>query len=144
MIETARNASIHRTVIVCSVSREPIPGDLRASWVAHRFRDDMDSGRIRLFHLAEDWMPQHPSDAASPQAFFGAWAGVLRALSGVDVDALFTSEEYGDSLAKYLDAVHVKVDPARERFPVSGTAVRGNPKAHLHYLNAEVARYFAR
>jgi nicotinamide riboside kinase len=42
------------------------------------------------------------------------------------VDAVFTSESYGDELAARFDARHVCFDPARTRVPVSSTAVRAD------------------
>lgn len=65
--------------------------------------------------------------------------GVARALAnhrmaadGCPVDAVFTSEDYGDELARRFGAVHVKVDGPRSWEAVSGTAVRAEPAARWH------------
>ncbi|MEW6024578.1 MAG: AAA family ATPase [Pseudomonadota bacterium] len=62
-------------------------------------------------------------------------------LGGGAVDAVFTSEDYGDGFAAVLSAFfslrlgrehrvdHVCVDPARVAVPVSGTQVRSDPAA---------------
>jgi NadR type nicotinamide-nucleotide adenylyltransferase len=60
------------------------------------------------------------------------------------VDAVFSSEEYGPELARRFAAAHVPVDPPRGRFPVSGTAVRGDPVACWQWLSPAVRAYLAR
>jgi HTH-type transcriptional repressor of NAD biosynthesis genes len=69
---------------------------------------------------------------------------------GVQIDAVFTSEDYGDGLARSLDEYfrakgmvtsdvqHVSVDPARAAMPISGTKVRGNPFAYRQYVSPDV------
>jgi len=60
------------------------------------------------------------------------------------VDAVFTSEEYGDELALRFGASHVRVDPGRLHRPVSGTAVRADPVGHWQWLAPPVRAWFAR
>jgi NadR type nicotinamide-nucleotide adenylyltransferase len=50
------------------------------------------------------------------------------------IDAVFSSEHYGDEMAKRLGAVHVLVDVDRNTFPVSGTAVRTDPRGQWAHL----------
>ncbi|MFZ5549655.1 MAG: AAA family ATPase [Pseudomonadota bacterium] len=76
--------------------------------------------------------------------------GVLLDLLHTTVDAVFTSESYGDGFAEVLTAqlqarhpghagvVHVCVDPARVRRPVSGTAVRADPASWRTLVAPEV------
>jgi hypothetical protein len=47
---------------------------------------------------------------------------------------VFSSEDYGDELAKRLGAEHVPVDPDRVTHPVSGSEVRADPVGHWHHL----------
>lgn len=67
------------------------------------------------------------------------------------VDAVFTSEDYGDGFAAALTAwfaargrasvdpvAHVCVDKARGIVPVSGTAIRSDPFAHRAFLDPRV------
>ena len=64
------------------------------------------------------------------------------------VDAVFTSEDYGDGFgavlaARFGSAVeHVCVDKARRMVPISGTRIRSSPRAHRSYLSAEVFASF--
>ncbi|MDQ1923096.1 AAA family ATPase [Massilia pseudoviolaceinigra] len=75
---------------------------------------------------------------------------------GVTVDAVFTSEDYGDGFARalsgYFDArrgpgapvQHVSVDRARALVPVSGTAIRADPHAMRAFLHPLVYASFVR
>lgn len=72
------------------------------------------------------------------------------------VDAVFTSEEYGDGFAKSLcdyfsrhaalptSVKHVCVDKPRLGVPISGTAIRENPHRHRHFLSPIVYANFVR
>jgi NadR type nicotinamide-nucleotide adenylyltransferase len=57
---------------------------------------------------------------------------------------VFTSEDYGDELARRFAARHVCVDAARELAPVSGTAVRADPVACWTWLEPPVRAYLAK
>jgi len=46
------------------------------------------------------------------------------------VDAVFSSEAYGDELARRLGCVHVKLDGERSWEPMSGTTIRRQPPTH--------------
>lgn len=71
-------------------------------------------------------------------------ARVCRERLGTTVDAVFTSESYGDGLALELarefghPVRHVAVDPARIAHPVSGTQVRADVHAHRDHLSPVV------
>jgi NadR type nicotinamide-nucleotide adenylyltransferase len=60
------------------------------------------------------------------------------------VDAVFSSEPYGDELARRFGAVHVCVDPARGEVPVSGTAVRADPVRYWDMLAPPTRAWFVR
>jgi HTH-type transcriptional repressor of NAD biosynthesis genes len=75
---------------------------------------------------------------------------------GLTVDAVFTSEDYGDGFARALSALftarracatpvrHVSVDRARARVAVSGTAIRADPHALRAFLHPLVYASFVR
>lgn len=88
-------------------------------------------------------LPHNDAPAAVHREFC-AW--LCRTFGGGPVDAVFTSEEYGDGFAAVLSAdfsarsgrahrvEHVCVDLARGAVPVSGTAVRSDPAAWRDFL----------
>lgn len=73
---------------------------------------------------------------------------------GMTVDAVFTSESYGDgfalALARYFahrsagfaGVAHVNVDQARHAVPISGTMLRGDPHANRRFLHPDVYASF--
>jgi len=119
LIRTARSQVDVLTVLVCSIAREPIPGATRFAWVAESHPD------CRVVHVAEE-VPQTPDE--DPE-FWPIWTDLVRRHAGA-IDVVFTSEDYGDELARRLGARHVCVDPTRSAYPVSGTAIRRDPLAH--------------
>ncbi len=50
------------------------------------------------------------------------------------VTHVFSSEKYGEILSRAFGAENVMVDEKRERFPVSGTAVRLKPEDYKKFL----------
>ncbi len=82
------------------------------------------------------------------QRDFVAW--LLQSWLRCTVDAVFTSEDYGDELARMLTqqfravqpqhaaVTHVCVDRQRLRVPVSGTAVRADLQAMREYVAPDV------
>jgi NadR type nicotinamide-nucleotide adenylyltransferase len=133
LIREARSRVDELTVLVCSIRREPIAGALRYRWVRDAHPD------CRVVHVAEE-VPQAPDEH---EAFWTVWKELIGRHAGA-VDVVFTSESYGDELARHLGARHVCVDPARSTVPISGTALREDPMANWRYLPREVRPYFAR
>jgi NadR type nicotinamide-nucleotide adenylyltransferase len=63
--------------------------------------------------------------------------GVRKATADTDavpVDAVFTSEPYGDELARRFGCAHVNLDRDRTWEPISGTAIRADPIRHWNDL----------
>jgi len=110
-------------VLVCSIAREPIPGATRFAWVAESHPD------CRVVHVAED-VPQTPDE--HPE-FWPIWTDLVRHHAG-EIDVVFTSEDYGDELARRLGARHVSVDRARTAYPICGTAIRDDPLRYWEYI----------
>jgi NadR type nicotinamide-nucleotide adenylyltransferase len=127
LIRTARSHVDTLTVLVCSIAREPIPGATRFAWVAQSHQD------CHVVHV-DDEVPQAPEE--HPE-FWGIWTDLVSRHAGA-IDVVFTSEAYGDELARRLDCRHICVDPARTAYPVSGTAIRQNPLAQWEYIPAIV------
>jgi NadR type nicotinamide-nucleotide adenylyltransferase len=74
-----------------------------------------------------------------------AWAArTLELLDGRAPDVVFSSEDYGPRYAACMGARHISVDPARSRFPVSGTAVRADPWRTAEFLAPVVRARFVR
>jgi NadR type nicotinamide-nucleotide adenylyltransferase len=122
------------TVVVCSLTDEPIPGTLRLAWLKELFPD------VEFLHHTEE-NPQEPHEHPD---FWRLWTESLRRLYPVGPDLVFSSEAYGDELARRLGARHVLVDGDRSTVPVSGRRIREDPLAHWEYLPACVRPHFVR
>ncbi|MGK5672616.1 AAA family ATPase [Micromonospora sp. URMC 106] len=137
LIEAAAARCAAVTVVVAPSRRESIPLDLRLDW-------------LREVHAGTPWVrfvgryDDHPVDYADPTVWDLHCAVFREALGGRRVDAVFSSEAYGEELARRFDAVGVCVDPGRRSVPVSGTAVRADPAGHWDRLSAPVRAWFVR
>jgi NadR type nicotinamide-nucleotide adenylyltransferase len=119
-------------VLVCSIAREPIPGELRYQWV----RDLCPFAEV---HHCTDENPQYPHEHPD---FWAFWIRSIRKVLPTGPDLVFSSEDYGDELAARLGARHILIDQARTVFPISGTAVRENPRAVWHLIPQPVQAYY--
>lgn len=122
------------TIVVCSLKREPIPGELRFRWMRELFPFDT------VVHLTDD-LPQEPAEHPD---FWNLWRSALQRVLPGQPDYVFASEEYGWRLAEELGAAFVPVDRARSAVPVSGTAIRTDPAANWAYLPRCVRSYFVK
>jgi HTH-type transcriptional regulator, transcriptional repressor of NAD biosynthesis genes len=137
LVRTAAAASERTTVAVLASSVESIPLRDRVSWMtAEHMHDD---GVMVLGDIDE-----YPTDYED-DGIWEAHAAIFRSVLGrrairdgdpsaAAVDAVFTSEDYGQELAKRLGAQHVLVDLDRSAHPVSATAVRADAPGRWHDL----------
>ncbi|MFC0431731.1 AAA family ATPase [Kutzneria buriramensis] len=116
LIRTASRHCRRLTVLVEAASVESIPLADRVAWL-RAVHPDVDVVGTRC---------DVPVDMAD-EPIWAAQVAVMRAALGDTlIDAVFTSEKYGDELARRFGAEHVAVDPTRLTFPVSATAIRAD------------------
>lgn len=133
-------------LVVISYTKPEFPGyepERRERWLAALYPDAtrlvVDDMRLAAYGVA---LPSNDASDEEHRAFV-AW--LLREVLRVEVDAVFTSEAYGDGFAASLSraqgerggpaVMHVSVDAARTAVPVSGTAVR----ADIHGARSSLA-----
>lgn len=139
LINEARKECEKVYVMVCSIESEPIDGRLRFNWVRNIFILDED---VEVIHC-EDENPQYDHECASKSEFYAYWTKSV--YDRIDeLDAVFTSEDYGDDFAEYLEVEHVLVDKERKTYPVSATMIRENPYDHWGHIPMEVRPYFTK
>jgi len=134
LIEFAQRCVERLTIVVGTLAREPIRGDLRAGWMRELFP------RANVVHLTDE-NPQDPSE--HPQ-FWEIWKASLQRVVPRPIDCVFASEPYGARLAADHGARFVPVDPARSVVPISGTAVRADPVGHWAFLPPPVRAHYAK
>ncbi|MEO5796707.1 MAG: AAA family ATPase [Rhodoferax sp.] len=135
LIRTAAAHCQQVTVGVLGSSVESISIAQRVAWLRETFAD---APQVRIVGALDDV----PIDYTSP-AIWAAHVAVMREAvqeaqrtfgPAPAVDAVFTSEHYGQELARQFGCAHVCLDQSRALFPVSGTAVRADPVAQWHML----------
>jgi len=141
LIDTAAGRCATVTVVVAASSVESIPLAGRTAWL----REAHPQPNVVIAPVVDDV----DIDYDDPEIWTAHVAVFRHALamahgSVPEIDAVFSSEPYGSELARRFDAVHVDVDPARERHPISGTEVRDDPVAAWHRLRPAVRAFLAR
>ncbi|MFB4308837.1 AAA family ATPase [Actinomadura sp. GTD37] len=144
LIDTAAAACARVSVVVAASGVESVPLPLRTAWLRETHRQP----HVEIFPAVDDAEIDYESDEIW-SAHVAAFRAGLAMRSGLGVrvppvDAVFSSEAYGPELAERFSAVHVPVDTPRDRFPVSGTAVRGDPVANWEFLAPPVRAHLAR
>ncbi|MGW4032246.1 AAA family ATPase [Streptomyces sp. NPDC004838] len=129
LVATAADRCERLTVLVCAASVESIPLADRVAWL----REVHPGPGVRVVGAVDD-IPVNRDDPA----IWDAHMAVFRTAVPEPVDAVFTSEEYGDELARRFGAESVCVDLRRSLFPVSGTAVRKDPVGCWDFLRPPV------
>jgi HTH-type transcriptional regulator, transcriptional repressor of NAD biosynthesis genes len=137
-----RSAALHShavTVLVLGSSVESLSIDRRVQWLQSAFTA---MPQVRIVGALDD-VPVNYEDTEIWQAH----VDIMReAVSQADemytqlpaVDAIYSSEPYGDRLASYFHCQHVCLDQSRSLYPTSGTAVRANVTGQWQMLSPSV------
>jgi len=130
------------TVLVCTLDRENIPGNLRYKWIRQHCEESAlrksTNTLINVIHIHDNDLPQEPSEHPD---FWNIWCNLIKK-NCPDIEAIFTSEDYGFELAQRMNIEHVLVDKERTTVPVSGTAIRTNPIKNWEFIPDNVLEYF--
>lgn len=139
-------------VVIVSYTKPEFAGcgpALRETWLRALY----PQARVLVLGDAHIRLPDNDAPDAVHRDFCAA---LCLDVLGVTVDAVFTSEDYGDGFARSLSAFfdarrgsappvrHVSVDRARALVPVCGTAIRADPHAMRAFLHPLVYASFVR
>ncbi|MES2695278.1 MAG: AAA family ATPase [Verrucomicrobiota bacterium] len=128
LIDSALAASERVVVIVCGKPADFVPAELRGGWL----REIHPTAEIMVI---DDRYDENDSRV---------WAENTLRWLGRAPDAVFTSEDYGARYAELMGSIHVSVDRARLRLPVSGTAIRQDAFARWEFIEPPVRGWLAR
>lgn len=143
LIRTAAYYCKQVTVVIMPASHENIALSLRLSWLRAAFSD---FPQVYFAGIMDDI----PIDYADPDIWLQHVQLMRQAIEDTDrqrktalaVDAVFSSEPYGQQLAQYFNAASICLDHARSLYPVSSSLVRDNPLAYWSFLAQEVQAWF--
>jgi len=131
LIECARSESARVTVLCYAVPDFiAMPSALRAKWIEALYPD------VQV--LVPEGAPADKADGPVHWHFLRQWLSQ----AGLEIDAVFSSEQYGAPFAAALGAAHRMVDLARMRIPVSASAIREDVHARRAWLAPGVYRHF--
>lgn len=134
LVDFARAYVEQLTVLVCSLAREPIAGELRFRWM-----QELCAGPgVTVVHVTDE-VPQTPEE--HPE-FWAIWREI--GLRHGKHEVLFASEDYGFRMAEEIGAEYVPVDHARAMVPVSGTLVRAAPLVAWQHLPPPVRAHYVK
>jgi HTH-type transcriptional repressor of NAD biosynthesis genes len=127
LIETAISECRSLTVMVYSrPDFVAMPQAVRAAWIS------------AIYPRVDVHAPADPPLDAAGDAVQRAYVRDYLAKAGIVVDAVFTSEDYGDGFAAVLGVPHRSVDRLRQVMPVSGSAIRRDPGGNGSFLHPVV------
>jgi NadR type nicotinamide-nucleotide adenylyltransferase len=131
LIDTARAESDRVIVIIYDapdVTTAPLP--FRARWIRTLYAD---------VQVLEAW--DGPTEVGnSPETMAKHEDYILQILGGTSISTFYSSEFYGDHVSRALGAEDRRIDPNRERIPVSATAIRQDTYANRQYLDPIIYR----
>lgn len=132
LIDTTRARCDALTIMLFAHPNDPIPGKIRLQWLKETYPD---------VTIIENTDPL-PRDESGTKHWDIWIKSIKKYLSGTQIDVIFSSESYGEQLAKVFSSNHIMVDPARSMVPVSGTVIRKSPLKYLQYLPDSVKKYY--
>jgi NadR type nicotinamide-nucleotide adenylyltransferase len=133
LVEFARARVCQLTILLLSRRTDTIPGEVRFTWLKTLFPD------AKVAHVRHEL----PTDYQDPTVW-DQWIALIQRECPARPDLVFSSEFYGEELARRLGAAHVPVDPGRAVVPVSSTLIREQPLKYKTYIPDCVWPYFER
>lgn len=137
LLDFALQQCDHLYIVICHTETEPINGNLRKKWL-----DLLFAGNINVTVISFSYdETQLTNTSTSSRLGSENWANVFQRLVP-DVNIIFTSEDYGDYVAEYMNIKHLLFDKNRSQVPISATAIRSNPFLYWDYIANEAKPWF--
>lgn len=140
LIDTAIENCELVNIIVCSNDNQYIPGNIRVNAIKSIFAHNKN---VIIHHMDDGGLPQHDYECESLDDFYNLWIPKIKEIVS-DLDVVFTSEDYGEDFARYLNVKHFLVDKERKKYPISGTKIRSNPFDNWNFIPKEIKPFFVK
>jgi HTH-type transcriptional repressor of NAD biosynthesis genes len=137
LIDTASKHSEKVYVLMCSLKREPIKGELRFEWLKDIYKDT----NVEIIWVTDE-NPQYPEE--DPINFWDIWLTTFNTYLPEKPDAVFSSEDYGFEIAKRMGIEHFLVDKERVIVPICATKIREDAHKYWDYIPDVVKPYFVK
>lgn len=141
LINTAIDNSEIVNVMVCYNDSQYIPGYLRVDALREKYKDNQN---VIIYSCDDSGLPQHDYECETLDEFYNYWVPFVHKY--VDkLDAVFTSESYGDDFAKYLGVEHFLADERScGKYQISGTKIRKSPFKYWEFIIKEIRPFFVK
>ncbi len=134
LIEFARKQCDQLIVSMSYTRADPIDPQQRFAWIKEIFKNDPNIiPEISVDDFDDESLPLNERTKI--------WADFLKRRFP-KIDLIFSSEEYGDYLARHLGATHKLYDLKRERISISATKIREQPFQFWSFIPELVRPYF--
>jgi HTH-type transcriptional repressor of NAD biosynthesis genes len=130
LVRAASAGAERVTVVVMAADVESLALADRVAWMREVHARDEN---VTIVGVVDN----HPVDYGSDDLWTAHVALMREAVASrttAPIDAVFTSEPYGEELARRFDARHINVDEPRSTVPLSGTLVRADIAKHWDAL----------
>lgn len=119
-------------VIIYETEVTKMPIETRASWIKEIYPE------VKLLYAKNP-----PSQYGLDEKNIKIQTGYLKEIiKGIEVTHFYNSEPYGKFVARDLGIQEVQVDRKREKYPISGTAIRNDIKENEDYMEKKVYEEF--
>ena len=140
LIDTAISQSEMVHVIMTHNSSQSISGEIRLEALKSIYGDNP---QVKIYSISDEGLPQYDHECETLDQFYSYWVPLV--YNNVkELDAVFTSEDYGDDFARYLGIKHILVDKERKKYPVSGTFIRTNPFKYWDFIPEPIKPHFVK
>ncbi|MDD4477085.1 MAG: adenylyltransferase/cytidyltransferase family protein [Patescibacteria group bacterium] len=113
-------------IAVCSRPDDPTSGSERLLWMRKLFKSRKN---IKFVSIKANL----PRGEKQSRAASDVWCKYIKKRFG-KIDVVFSSEKYGDYLAKFLSIEHKLFDLKRKKFPISATQIRNNSLRYSGFI----------
>lgn len=134
-----RFAAAHCDELIVSLSfkaDDPIPGSVRGQWLKEIFKAEPTI-------TIETSLDNFDDESLAMSERMTIWTSFIQKRFPA-INIVFSSEDYGEPLARSLGIVHLPFDPDRILFPVSASQVRAHPFQHWQFIPKVVRPYFVK
>ena len=128
LIETALKESDELYVVIYDTDVTDISVEKRAKWITDRFND------VKIIY-AYDSPKQYGLDDESVKI---QMEYLTKMIEGIPVNCFFSSEPYGEKVAKYLNIENRVVDLPRNQVPISAGIIRNDIEKYKSFLDDRV------
>lgn len=137
LFDTAADNCEHLTILMCALSKETIPGEIRYGWIKEYCSK---YNHVNVVFVTEDV----PQKSEEDENFWSIWVDLITRHTPKNIDVVFSSEQYGYEIAEKMNIMHYMVDIDRVKIPISATKIRSNPYEFWDFLLDNVKPYFVK